>query len=69
MRLLRKLDIEIHENINDYGYTLGDFSESNFFKTSTMPPVFGDTAPAQDIMRFLGTVMYSTTNEENIKRY
>lgn len=59
MRLLRRLNIEIHENTNDVGYTLGDLGGNNFYKTSTVPPVFGETSTAQDIIRFLGMVAFN----------
>ncbi|GJQ73705.1 hypothetical protein Trydic_g14040 [Trypoxylus dichotomus] len=67
MTLLKKLDIKLYENVNNRGYTLGDFCEGNFYKTTTMPPIFGDTATAQDIMQFLGTLesMSSKVSLEN----
>ncbi|KAI4456235.1 amine oxidase [Holotrichia oblita] len=54
MQLLRKLNIVTEENVNDYGFTLGDFNEGQFYKTDSMPPIFGETIHAEDIIQFLG---------------
>lgn len=57
MKLLQKLNISIQENANDYGCTLGDFHQGQFYKTYSMPPVFGETFHIQDIIQFLGKVI------------